>query len=133
MGCRWVSIDFGTRTGALVTSLLTVGPSFRLRSLAGPVGRGAARLGGLVLVVVVDRVVPEHGLVTVAPGEVLGADVLVWVLDLLLERSCVLCVLLMSIPSQLSVDAGEHKAGSSNAVDLLACISLCSNMKTAMA
>lgn len=72
-------------------------------------------------------------LVTITPPEVLGADVLVWVLNLLLERSCVLCVLLMSIPSQLSVDGSEHKAGSRNAADLLACISLCSNMNTAMA
>lgn len=59
-------------------------------------------------------------LVTVAPEEVLGADVLVGVLGLLLtgvDVLLVLDVLPVGIPPQLGVDAGEDDAGDGDAVD----------------
>lgn len=58
---------------------------------------------------VVDRVVPEEGLVAVAPGEVLGADVLVGVLDALLERRHVLPVLPVLRPQVPGVQAREDE------------------------
>jgi hypothetical protein len=39
----------------------------------------------LVLVVIVDLVIPEQRLVSIAPEEVLRADVLVWVFNSLLQ------------------------------------------------
>lgn len=65
---------------------------------------------------VVDLGVPEDGLVTVAPGEVLGADVLVGVLGALLQRGqvrLVLDVLLVAVVrvGQSSNDNGDGGAG----------------------
>lgn len=77
-----------------------------------------ASLGGLVLVVVVDAVVPEQGLVTVAPGEVLGADVLVGVLDALLQRRHMRPVLPMLVPQVVGVGGCEQNAGEDTAVSL---------------
>jgi hypothetical protein len=71
----------------------------------------ATALGGLVLVVVVDAVVPEQGLVTVAPRVVLGADVLVGVLNALLQRRHVVPVLPMLVPEVIGVDGGENQEG----------------------
>lgn len=59
---------------------------------------------------VVDLVVPEESLVTIAPGEVLGADVLVWVLDALLERGQVAPVLPVLVPEVVSVQASKENA-----------------------
>ena len=50
-------------------------------------------------------------LVTVAPGEVAGADVLVGVLDALLERGHVRPVLPMLVPEVVGVQAGEEEGG----------------------
>lgn len=63
-------------------------------------------LGDLVLVVVVDSVVPEQGLVTVSPLKVLGADVLVGVFDALLQRRHMAPVFPVVLPQNPSVDAG---------------------------
>ena len=60
-------------------------------------------------------------LVTVAPEEILGANVLVGVLGLLLagvEVLFVLDVLPMGIPPQFGVDAGKDDAGNSDAADV---------------
>lgn len=65
---------------------------------------------------VVDRVVPEQGLVAVAPGVVLGADVLVGVLDALLEGGHVRPVLPVLRPEVVGVGAGEDQAGDDAAV-----------------
>jgi hypothetical protein len=54
-------------------------------------------------------------LVTVAPPEVLGADVLVGVLGLLLLRGRVGDVLPVGVPPHLAVDAGNEQAGQGNA------------------
>ena len=100
----------------------------------------AKHLGGLVLVVVVDRVVPatiahhvsypsllpmpvydhvcsdlQEGLATITPGEVLGADVLVGVLGTLLQRRHVGPVLPMLVPENPGVVAGKDKEGDSAA------------------
>lgn len=81
--------------------------------------KGSQSLSDLVLVVVVDLVVPEHGLVAVAPEEVLGPDVLVGVLDALLQRGHVLPVLPMLVPQVICVDAAEDQAGNDDAVELV--------------
>jgi hypothetical protein len=73
-------------------------------------------LGGLVLVVVVDAGVPEEGLVAVSPGEVLGPDVLVGVLDALLERGHVAPVLPVLVPEVVGVVAREDDAGGDTTV-----------------
>jgi hypothetical protein len=73
-------------------------------------------LGGLVLVVVVDVFVPEEGLVAVSPGEVLGPDVLVGVLDALLERGHVAPVLPVLVPEVVGVVAREDDAGGDTTV-----------------
>jgi hypothetical protein len=73
-------------------------------------------LGGLVLVVVVDAVVPEKGLVAVAPRVVLGADVLVGILNALLQGRHVGPVLPVVGPEVVGVDAGEDQAGDDAAV-----------------
>ena len=65
----------------------------------------------------VKNLVSAH-LVTVTPPEVLGADVLIWVLDLLFERSGMLCMLLMGVPSQLSVDGSKYQAWGRDAGDM---------------
>lgn len=78
-------------------------------------------LGSLVLVVVVDLVVPEEGLVAIAPGEVLGADVLVGILDTLLKRGQVAPVGPVLIPEVVGVEASEEDA-SRDATILLAVI-----------
>jgi hypothetical protein len=54
-------------------------------------------------------------LVTISPEEVLGADVLVCVLGLVFLGSVVSDVLPVSIPSQLSVDAGYDQGRDSDA------------------
>lgn len=79
---------------------------------------------------VVDRVVPEQGLVAVAPGVVLGADVLVGVLDALLEGGHVRPVLPVLGPEVVRVGAGEDQAGDDAAVwsladDFLAIFCVC--------
>lgn len=68
-------------------------------------------LGGLVLVVVVDGVVPEDGLVTIAPREVAGADVLVRVFDTLLKRGHVAPVFPMLVPQHVGVGRREAESG----------------------
>ena len=65
---------------------------------------------------VVDLVVPESSLVTIAPREVLGADVLVGVLDALLKRRKVVPVLPVFIPEVVRVDTGKDQ-GRNNSVD----------------
>ena len=60
---------------------------------------------------VVDGRVPEDSLVAVAPGVVLGADVLVRVLDALLQRGLVAPVLPMLGPQVVGVGGGEEDAG----------------------
>lgn len=86
----------------------------------------------------VDLVIPEEGLgvfismrinrarqeiyiylIAITPEEVLGADVLVRVLRLLGSRGFVGLVLPMSIPSKLSVDAGDDEAGDGDTNDML--------------
>ena len=102
---------------------------------------GVGSLGGLVLPVVVDGGVPagyhvlgaatlrvtvlpslrpfgEHsqqGLVTVAPGEVLGADVLVGVLNALLQGRHVGPVLPVLVPEVPGIHAGEQEGGTDGA------------------
>lgn len=65
---------------------------------------------------VVDAVVPEQGLVAVAPRVVLGADVLVGVLDALLQRGHVRPVLPVLGPEVVGVGAGEDQDGNDGAV-----------------
>lgn len=65
---------------------------------------------------VVDLLVPEEGLVTVSPGEVLGPDVLVGILDALLEGREVAPVLPMLVPEVIGVQAGEEDARRDTAV-----------------
>ena len=63
---------------------------------------------------IVDLVIPEGGLVTVSPPEVLGANVLVGVLGPLRAGVLVLLVgyvLPVGIPSHLCVNAGDDDAG----------------------
>jgi hypothetical protein len=55
-------------------------------------------------------------LVTVAPREVAGADVLEGVLDALLERGHVRPMLPMLVPEVVGVGAGEDEAGGDAAV-----------------
>ena len=69
---------------------------------------------------VVDGLVPEQGLVAVAPGEVLGADVLVGVLDAVLQGGLVAPVLPMLGPQVVGVGAGEEEAGDDATISLLA-------------
>jgi hypothetical protein len=56
-------------------------------------------------------------LVTIAPEEVLGADVLVGVLGALRPRGLVSNVLPVSIPPDLSVHGSDDKGRDGNAVD----------------
>lgn len=65
---------------------------------------------------VVDAVVPEQGLVAIAPRVVLGADVLVGVLDALLQGGHVLPVLPVLGPEVVGVEACEQEAGEDSAV-----------------
>jgi hypothetical protein len=58
-------------------------------------------------------------LVTVAPEEVLGTDVLVRILGLVFRRRCMLQVLLVGIPSHLSVDTGEDEARDGDTANIL--------------
>lgn len=69
------------------------------------------RLFLLVVVVVVDVLVPEDGLVAVAPRIVLGADVLVRVLGALLQGRHVRPVVPVLVPLDPGVDAGEDEGG----------------------
>lgn len=55
-------------------------------------------------------------LVTVAPGEVLHADVLVGVLGALLQRGHVLPVLPVLLPEVVGVDAAADQAGNNGTV-----------------
>jgi hypothetical protein len=73
-------------------------------------------LGGLVLVVVVDLVIPEQSLVAVAPEEVLCADVLIGIFNTLFQRRHVFPVLPMLIPQVVGVDAAEDQGGDDDAV-----------------
>ncbi len=57
----------------------------------------------------------QEGLVSVAPGEVLGADVLVRVLGALLKRGEMGPVLPMLVPEVIGVQAGDEKAGDDGA------------------
>ena len=56
-------------------------------------------------------------LVTIAPREVLGADVLVGVLDALLKRRKVVPVLPVFIPEVVRVDTGKDQGRNNSAVD----------------
>lgn len=76
----------------------------------------AHSLSLLVFVVIVDLVIPEHRLITIAPEEVLRSDVLIRVFDSLLQRRHVLPVLPMLIPQVPGVDASEDEAGDDDAV-----------------
>lgn len=67
----------------------------------------------------VDAIVPEQSLVAVAPGVVLGADVLVGILDALLQRGHVRPVLPMLVPEAVGVDSGEQEAGEDSAISVL--------------
>jgi len=58
----------------------------------------------------------QDGLVTVAPGEVLGAHVLVGVLDALLKRGHVAPVLPVLLPEDVGVDATTDQGGNAGAV-----------------
>ena len=69
---------------------------------------------------VVDGFVPEQSLVAVAPGVVLGADVLVGVLDALLQRGLVAPVFPMLGPQVVGVGAGEDDARDDTTISLLA-------------
>jgi hypothetical protein len=60
----------------------------------------------------------EACLVAIAPKVVLGADVLVRILDLFFHRRSVLCMLLVSIPSNLAVDYGENEARNGDTVNM---------------
>lgn len=57
----------------------------------------------------------QQGLVAVAPGEVLGAHVLVGVLDPLLQRRQVLPVLPVLVPQVPRVDAAQDQGGDHHA------------------
>ena len=69
---------------------------------------------------VVDLVIPEKCLVSIAPEEVLGADVHVRVLDALLD-GLVRLVLPVLAPEAPCVDASDDQAGDDDAVDLSVC------------
>lgn len=56
-------------------------------------------------------------LVTIAPEEILGANVLIGILGLLLHGDVVGLVLPVGIPSHFSVDAGNEQAWKGNAGD----------------
>jgi hypothetical protein len=62
-------------------------------------------------------------LVTVSPEEVLGADVLEWVLGLLLKRRAVGNVLPVLVPQTPCVDAGEDERRDNDAVGVISCCS----------
>lgn len=64
------------------------------------------RVGGVAI---------QQGLVAVAPGEVLGAHVLVGVLDPLLQRRQVLPVLPVLVPQVPRVDAAQDQRGDHHA------------------
>lgn len=55
-------------------------------------------------------------LVTIAPGEVAGANVLVGVLSALLKRGHVRPVLPMLVPEGVGVEAGQEEGGGDAAV-----------------
>jgi hypothetical protein len=61
-------------------------------------------------------------LVTVTPEKVLGANVLVRILDLVFQWRRVLQMLLVSIPPHLSIDTGEHKAWNGDAASMSICL-----------
>lgn len=63
---------------------------------------------------VVDTVIPEEGFVTIAPEEVLGADVLIWVLWLLLDGGVMGDVLPVLSPEVVGVDGGDDQGGDDN-------------------
>lgn len=65
---------------------------------------------------IVDLVVPENGLVAVAPEEVLGADVLIGVLGLLLLGRLVGLVLPVLGPEAVGVYRGDGDGGDDDAV-----------------
>jgi hypothetical protein len=67
-------------------------------------------LGSLILVVVVDLVVPEQGLVPIAPAEVPGSNVLVRVLDALLQWWQMRPMLPMLVPQVVCIDSGKNEA-----------------------
>jgi hypothetical protein len=60
-------------------------------------------------------------LVTVTPGEVPGADVLVGILDALLQRGEVRPVLPVLVPEVVGVQAGEEEGGRNGTVLSLRC------------
>jgi len=62
------------------------------------------------VLVVVDFVVPEDGLVAITPEVVLNPDILIWVLWALLQWEFMLPVLPMFIPKVVSVDTGKNEA-----------------------
>jgi hypothetical protein len=70
----------------------------------------------LILVVVVDLVIPEKCLVSIAPEEVFCSNVLVGVFDSLFQRWKVAPVLPMLVPQVPGVDAAEYEAWDNNAV-----------------
>lgn len=57
-------------------------------------------------------------LVAIAPGEVLGADVLISILGTLLKWGHVLPVLPVLIPKVVGIDATEDQAGNDSAISL---------------
>jgi len=70
-----------------------------------------SRLSSLVLVVVVDLVIPEQGLVSITPEEVLCSNVLVWVLDSFFQGWKMAPMFPMLVPEVPCVDATEYEAG----------------------
>lgn len=106
------------------------------------------RTRSLVLLMVVDLIVPEErlhssvshlmsngrgtktDLVTIAPPEVLGADILVRVLGLLFHGRLVGLVLPMGIPPQLRIDASDDQSGNGDAAVRLAGLLGCGIFRT---
>jgi len=70
----------------------------------------ALYLSLLVLLVVVDLIVPEEGLVTISEEEVLRSEVLVWVFNALFQRRQMFPMFPMFVPQIPGVDASKDKA-----------------------
>ena len=59
----------------------------------------------------------QEGLVTITPAEVLAADVLVWVLWLLLDGDVMGDVLPVLSPEVVGIDGRDDQGGDDNAVE----------------